>query len=297
MRLIVDLSEHEYGEAVAAVQAEHVKLLGQRTQNSPRQLIWILLIMAMTFAMLKFPKWAQLDARAMIRPPLYGAVLIYFPLIALIGLVSLTNAARQWGHRKLAIKGVLRNVLLLLVMLLAIGFLLSGFPLTQATLPFSEIAAETDWFGTLYPQWPWLLAMGLIGVFAIRSSRIMIRQLWQAQPNLARPRTVELSAFGLTIDEAATQRQYQWPAIVRFLETPHLLLLCPTDITFEPIPKRCFATADELNAARALIKHQMDLSKPHSAFPVQCPSAAPTPITLPLPEPLVPQPADQVDRT
>lgn len=278
MRLIVDLTEREYGEAVAAVQAEHVKLLGQRARNSPTQILWVIAVVVLGVVIIRLAEAFQLDSRPQIRPTMYHAILVCFPLIGLMVLIGVINAARQWGDRKRAARGLVRfflPVMLLLVIGAGLWMLLHWLrQLPPAGAPAgASTSFETDWFGVLYPQWPWLVAMGLIAVFSVRSSRIMIKQLWRAQPNLALPRTVELSAFGLTIEEAATQRRYQWPAIVRFLETPSLLLLCPSDITFEPIPKRCFATPDELAAARALIQHQMALSKPHSAFPVQPPAS------------------------
>ena len=78
-----------------------------------------------------------------------------------------------------------------------------------------------------------------------------------------------MDATGITFDEKVAFRRYDWVAMARFLETHRLLLPCPTDASCEIIPKRAFASPQELEAARALLQSQIrDRDAAPPAFPV-----------------------------
>jgi hypothetical protein len=133
---------------------------------------------------------------------------------------------------------------------------------------------EADWFGTLVPHMPWVVIVAFFAYLTTRSARDQTRIAWEAYRPHLRRKVYDIDAAGVSVDEGVSRAQYAWGAFVRFQETPNLLMLCPTDLTFEVIPKRSFASPAELDAARHLFATLIrDPSQPETGFPVVAPAA------------------------
>jgi hypothetical protein len=120
---------------------------------------------------------------------------------------------------------------------------------------------------SLVPLFPWALLVGawVLSASLIRSRRGPRAMMTQA-PALSGPMVADVDASGITLHGRLYRGQYQWEAVTRFRETKHLFLLFVTPVTALTLPKRGFATPEELEAMRAMGKKLSGLSAP--GFPV-----------------------------
>jgi len=275
MRVIVDLTYDELGEALAAVRAEHLKATKQRARKSPSRWAFVAVCLVLGLIVPQLYLNLMTDPYPLHRPEGYWSTIIMIPVFTIVLLGVIANIAGLWGNTKAIIKLIVGSLLPLGVICVALFVLTSGALFRGGRRGrFGAIPMTPDWYGTLMPQVPWLVFALLLLYATVRRAKQMQKLAWETNPRLARPKTVDLSVFGVAIDESDSQRTYQWPAIFNFIETAHLMILCPTELTFDALPKRCFASADEINAARALISHQLSASQNIPAFPVQ-PAPAP----------------------
>ena len=271
MRVIVDLTYDEFGEALAAVRAEHLKAVKLRNQKSPKRWAFVAVVVVIGFVAPRvYLSWMS-DPYPQHRPPGYWSTIIMIPVFTLVLLGVVGNIARLWGTPKAVLKQVFTGLLPITIICVSLFFLSSGILFGNAGRRgrFGLTQTPPDWYGTLMPQLPWLAFALLLLVATIRQVKHQQKLAWDTDPRLTQPKTVDLSVYGVSVDETLAQRTYQWPALHRFLETPRLLILCPTELSLEPLPKRCFASPEEISAARALITHQLAAARTTSAFPVR----------------------------
>jgi hypothetical protein len=277
MRVGVELTFADYSEAMAAVRAVQIEQQRKRVRRSPATLVFAVAFALVTFFALQFLAWNSLDPLPGIRPASYMIITLMLPFAMLVVVSAIAVAVAQWGTPGRAIRRMLLILLPMTVIVLlsaSLGWALTMLPRRPPGLP-SIVAAPAgtglpiDWYGTLLPHVPWVLVAVLFAWLAARGSRSQLRKAWEGQPALVRPKLYDLSVYGVSVDEQVTHRHYQWPAFVRWLETKTLLILCPSEMTFEILPKRFFASPEELDAARALMKGQIrDAEKTPAAFPV-----------------------------
>ena len=116
---------------------------------------------------------------------------------------------------------------------------------------------------------PWVVALVVAGVALIGARRSAADHLWAATPALRRRLTADVSDAGIWESDGVCDTLYRWPAVTRYRETDHLLVLTLEDARMLVLPKR--AVPDAGDDLRGLIQtHVADGSfLPRSAaFPV-----------------------------
>jgi len=148
--------------------------------------------------------------------------------------------------------------------------LIMGRPDRSAT---TRPVAPTTWFDSLLLLLPWVFVFGFLWFFVLRR---LTRRMFQAQPSLMRPKTLELNDGEATITDALTRLSYKWPAFVRFIETRNIFLLYISEVTFHIVPKRSFSTPEEVAEFRRTIRSWADaLSQGFPVLPALMTPAAP----------------------
>lgn len=277
MRVAVELTYDDFAEASAAARAVVAEKQRRKVQRSPLLVVAsVLLGLAVGFALVLAPP-SRLDPHADLRPPLFWPLTMGLPVIVILIFVGVLAAVqRAPGSKPLA-------ALAGWGLFIAVGLLFVLLQLRSAP-PAGSIGdgdgSRHDWFGTLVPHSPWILITAILAGVAARSVRVQTRLAWEAYSLHLRRKVYDVTAEGVSVDEGVSRAQYAWAAFARFEETPNLMLLCPTDLTFEILPKRAFASAEELTAARHLFTRM--ISEPTAtatqAFPVGATPAAPAPV-------------------
>ena len=272
LRCTFVISFEEFREAVLAVRQENLRR--QHAINSRRPLRFLALLGVFGSAVgaaLLLSIGFRLDAFPQIRPPIYVLATLVMPgaivAAAVVGLAHLQRV-KLVEPRRSPLRRLSRAVLpvVLFAALLALA-LIEWWPHAHDRDPTTGGPAY-DWFGSLFPHAAWAFYFGIILAVSERTNRQQIEKLWEQQPGLTRERIVELSDDGLTIDERVTSRRYQWPALVRLIETDRLFLTCPSDVAFEVLPKRAFASAAEVDLARSLLRENIRDREAAHAFAV-----------------------------
>jgi hypothetical protein len=212
--------------------------------------------------------WSSLDGMPEIRPPVFGLTLFAIPLIGVILFGGIVVAAQQARTlRSLVLRSLLPIIPTAIILALGAALVWLG---NRARPALPGVPQPThDWYGTLAPHGVWLLFVLVFSSLTAWATRRQLRQVWDGQPGMTRIKDFDVTTTGLRIDERVCDRTYQWPAFVRFIETPNLLVLCPSEVTFEILPKRSFTSPEDLQVSRALFDSQ--ISTPGTmqpAFPV-----------------------------
>jgi hypothetical protein len=280
IRLSVQLEYEDYAEAAKAVQATNVER--QRRTLSSRQLLCAIglgLVGAGILVALRI-----LDPLRATRPPLYGHAMLFIPMASIgCGAACVAFAIHRANPRRAAralrwlvvvyIPGMLATAVLLFLTMQAhapqVWVTSRGAPPTSSAV---------DWYGILAPHLVWLLLALGFPIMYVSRTRSQMRKMWESQARLRRPVQVEIQPGGVVFDDVVSRRQYEWIAFVRWFQTPSLLVLCPSDVTFETLPKRAFPSPDALAAALALFDSQIiDADKLPFAFPVATSTPGPHP--------------------
>jgi hypothetical protein len=110
-----------------------------------------------------------------------------------------------------------------------------------------------DWYWKLLaPHTTWLFFLTLFVIMAVRRLRKHRQTLWEQQPSLHRAKSTDISAEGVTISDGVTRYECRWAAFVGWTETKALFVLFPSELQTIFLPKRAFASPEELDAMRAL---------------------------------------------
>lgn len=101
---------------------------------------------------------------------------------------------------------------------------------------------------------------------------------WELQTQLHRPLRMEFTAQGAVIETPFSQSRHTWEDFPGARETPMLFLLYISPAQFHLVPKRAFASQEDLEGFRIMVRHL--LGPRPSAFPVMpiSPMQLPTPI-------------------
>ena len=94
-----------------------------------------------------------------------------------------------------------------------------------------------------------------------------VRRLWDGQPHLQRPKRVEIDVTGFVISDAVSRLEHRWPSFSHARETKNLFLLYVSNYAFHMVPTRAFATDEEADGCRELVR-KMVAERPGPAFPV-----------------------------
>ena len=143
--------------------------------------------------------------------------------------------------------------------------LLSRNPAPRAaTVPAAP--ARGPFATVILPLVPWVLIFGFIWFFVFRQIRGQYKRLWQENSELQQPQTLDMDDDGVRLSSTLSTTTWHWPAFVKVIETPSLLLLETSSKTHLLIPKRAAADPGQLEALRALLAAHV--SAPTGAFPV-----------------------------
>jgi hypothetical protein len=266
MRVTVDqLTFDDFKEAAAAVRDAQVRKQQKQARRSPATFLWMMAVAVVVFWTMTFSV-LPIDPFAHQRPPQYLLISFILPLACLLMLVLVAVAAQ----RSSSAANMLGKLMISLIPLAVIIPVLAAlWWLTRMTAAPRAQGQPRDWYGTLLPHVCWVLIGAMLIVLTVRAMKSQLRQAWEGQPSVARPKVFEITSAGVTIDEGVVKRAYAWLGFTRFLESSNLLILCPSDITFEVIPKRAFADAADLDAVRALLTTEIRApGEQPAAFPV-----------------------------
>jgi hypothetical protein len=95
-----------------------------------------------------------------------------------------------------------------------------------------------------------------IWIFLRQFNRNLTRG-FQLQVQLHRPATVQASPEWFIVTDEAHQTSYRWQAFIGWQETANLFLLYNSYATFEMVPKRAFASAEQIHQFTALLRQSI----------------------------------------
>ena len=93
------------------------------------------------------------------------------------------------------------------------------------------------------------------------------KAIWESQPHLHRPQTMEVVEGGVVISDAVSRTENRWDAYSHIRETPNLFLLYTSDHVIQSVPKRAFSSEEDLRWFRELVRRTI-AERPAPAFPV-----------------------------
>lgn len=278
VRCTFEITFEEFLEAALAMQQVNARREQAAAQKGKTGIVAVVLSLTVIIVLTAVLSWLWGDPFADIRPPHY----ILFTMLLPTLMISAAVMALNWAQRVVLpeTRGSLLRRLWPAAVRLA-GFVFLVGLLLAAWLPRASERDEStgrpayDWYGAFLPHVSWVLFAAIVYLFARRAARDAIRQLWEQQPSLTRQRTIDIGPDGFMCDEKVVLRRYEWVALARFVETERLMLACPSDISFEIIPKRAFTSPADLEAARALLQTQIrDRESGPTGFAVLTPGGA-----------------------
>ena len=101
----------------------------------------------------------------------------------------------------------------------------------------------------------------------VRRAGVGVKRMWDGQPQLQRPKRIEIAEPGVVVIDGVSRSEQLWEAFTHARETPNLFLLYFSEYSFQMIPKRCFATTADADAFRELVRRTV-VERPPPAFPV-----------------------------
>lgn len=148
-----------------------------------------------------------------------------------------------------------------------------------------------DWDSIWYPTtrqliWtaagPWVLVIVLMQILGVLQRRGPVQTRWRGEPGLRRPQTVILDDAGFHISDSLCSANVAWSCFKRARETKNLLILSAEGTSQILLPKRAFASAEDIVRCRSMLQNLIPTTRflvPPIGFAV-----LPTSV-LPLPEP------------
>jgi hypothetical protein len=143
---------------------------------------------------------------------------------------------------------------------------------TAWTTPLSSRAAPKDGATAWSELLPFaiLLLGGAVMLFQLQKRGT--RVAWEAQPQLSEPVRIEADENGFVSSGAHRRFEYGWPAVISFSEGEHVFVLSHSAVGFTPVPKRAFASPQDLEGFRALLRSKtVDSEGGQQGFPVVLP--------------------------
>ena len=143
---------------------------------------------------------------------------------------------------------------------------------------------------------PFVIALFGIWIALKFFLRRVLKRHFDTRGPLQRHHVIELSAERGVIDaEPFARHEYRWDAFVLWHESENLLLLYIAANVMIPLPKRCFASAEQLERCRQLLREMIDTRRSaQRAFEV-LPMDASADASANAPLPIPPLPARRED--
>ena len=253
----------EMSDAVAAAR---------RPVNSPWQIVILVIVFGLYYAITRvlWQKAGDQDGQMAWMNMWIAIVAFGFIWLALSLPASFRARRFPWLTRRQAI--ALSTFILLIAALIFQHWMNTKFN------PHSAHATKLTW-QTLLPHSIWLLLLVYVSAIAAHNHSTSMPRKWENRPDLHRHQTVDISAEGLTLSDTVSRHDLQWPAFVKGEETRHLFLLFTWESSGLMIPKRAFASDEELDAMRNLMK--LIPSTPNTGFQVLPLSPRQSPAPMP----------------
>jgi len=106
-----------------------------------------------------------------------------------------------------------------------------------------------------------LAVVGLLALFVLLAlvlfPYLRIRSLFRKSPALTKSRRCTFSADGIAIQSEDANSECKWSLFQRVVETPSVFSFFTTSLSGTYIPKRCFASVDDIRCVRSLIRENM----------------------------------------
>jgi hypothetical protein len=202
---------------------------------------------------------------------------LYSPVILAIAIVVAILCVMTLMAGKLP-RISLRLAFKLVILIVIFSALFLMFRLLNSITPMPQ---RFVWSWTLFlPHTTWLFFTAWVTVLTVRQQRNKVKQMWNEQPSLARPKTVDIMAAGVVVSDAVSRTETHWDGFVGWKETKNLFVLFLSEHRILFFPKTAFASDEEREAMRALARFIPATAS--TAFPVIQPdSASSTPPPLP----------------
>jgi len=115
--------------------------------------------------------------------------------------------------------------------------------------------------------------------------RSMMRVTWDGQPQLRRAIHLEATPQRLLVETPVSRHEYQWASFITYSEGPNVFVLSVSALTFQAVPKRALAEAQQVETFRALLRSRMvdadAKSRGFEVLPVQLPALSAVPLPPP----------------
>ncbi len=161
------------------------------------------------------------------------------------------STQRPWFRRiSVAIMGIAGVLLFGVVVIVSIANIQTG----QSIWP------------ELKRQWIMIAAAVYLCISALTGRRRALKRGWRSQPMLQVRQTIDVGAASLTVDDSQTRADFKWNAFQRFVETPNLFVLLPSEMSLVIVPKRAFTTAESNTEFRQILEARVQ--RPSPGFPV-----------------------------
>jgi hypothetical protein len=228
----------EMSDAIAAAR---------RPVNSPWQIVILVIVFGLYYAVTRilWQKAGDEDGQMAWMNMWIAIVAFGFIWLALSLPASFRARRFPWLTRRQAI--ALSTFILLIAALIFQHWMNAKFN------PRSAHATRLTW-QTLLPHSIWLLLLVYVSAIAAHNHSTSMPRKWENRPDLHRHQTVDISAEGLTLSDTVSRHDLQWPAFVKGEETRQLFLLFTWESSGLMVPKRAFASDEELDAMRNLMK-------------------------------------------
>jgi hypothetical protein len=231
----------DYSEMTSAVAA------ARRPVNSPWQIVVLVVVFGLYYAVTRFlwQKAGDEDGQMAWINMWIAIVAFGFTWLALSLPASFRARRFPWLTGRQAIS---LSTFITLIAALVFQHWMNG-----KVHPHSAHADKLTW-QTVLPHSIWLLLLLYVSAIAAHNHRTSLPRHWENRVDLHRHQSVDISAEGITLSDTVSNHQFNWPAFVKGEETRNLFLLFTSEHIGLMVPKRAFATSEELDAMRNLMK-------------------------------------------
>jgi membrane protein CcdC involved in cytochrome C biogenesis len=247
------LTLEDYMEASEAVSVHRAKKKPQRARTAGIivGVIYMLAVVLLTYPWLEPQSW----------PILLNFML---PIFLMISVLLLTIGIQDVRTRRVP-GSRWKGIFLILIAFLQLGPLAL---ILSEPLPSLELRAATNQHSwqLFIPHITWMALLAVLILAGQSNLKKRRKRFWDEKSSSRRAKTAEITAEAMVVSDPVTRFEYQWWAFVDWQETKNLFLLHASQQGTVCIPKRAFASSEELDAMRALAAR---ISVSRSAFPVQ----------------------------
>ncbi len=228
----------DYRETSDAIAA------ARRPVNSPMQIVVLILVFGTYYAVTRFlwQKAGDEDGQMAWINMWIAIVAFGFTWLALSLPASFRARKFPWLTARQA---VALSTFVLLIAALVFQHWMNG--------KINHHADKLTW-QTILPHSIWLVLLLYVSAIAAHNHKTSMPRHFEKRIDLHRHQTVDISAEGLTLSDTVSQRQFRWPAFVKGEETRNLFLLFTYENNALMVPKRSFASDEELEGMRNLMK-------------------------------------------